>query len=88
MLFPLSLVSVSVSLTIILFCCFFMAKFRQVFDKIKIPIAIFTVLAGLPYTTGLMPIGAESYDSIEFFSIAFRALFSFAEYYYGVIFLI
>jgi hypothetical protein len=77
MLFPLSLVSVSVSLTIILFCCFFMAKFRQVFDKIKIPIAIFTVLAGLTlYTIGFMPIGAESYDSVEFFSIAFRALFS------------
>lgn len=77
MLFPLSLMSVSVSLTIILFCCFFMARYRQIFDKIKIPIAIFTVLAGLTlYTIGFMPTETTSNGSAHFFSVALRALFS------------
>ncbi|MGI6086242.1 MAG: hypothetical protein ACOYIF_12570 [Acetivibrionales bacterium] len=77
MLFPLSLMSVSVSLAIILFCCFFMAKYRQIFDKIKFPIAIFTVLAGLTlYTIGYMPADAESTGPVQFFSAAFQALFS------------
>ncbi len=75
MLFPLSLMSLSVSLVIIVLCCFFMAKFRHIYDKIKIPLAIFTVLAGLIlYTTGYLPI--DSNEPLQVFSIAFRALFS------------
>lgn len=52
-----------------------MAKFRHIYDKIKIPLAIFTVLAGLIlYTTGYLPI--DSNEPLQVFSIAFRALFS------------
>ena len=76
MLFPLSLMSLSVSLVIIVLCCFFMAKFRHIYDKIKIPLAIFTVLAGLIlYTTGYLPIDSNE-PPLQVFSIAFRALFS------------
>ncbi len=75
MLFPLSLMSLSVSLVIIVICCFFMAKFRHIYDKIKIPLAIFTVIAGLIlYTIGYIP--ADSNEPLEVFSAAFLALFS------------
>ena len=75
MLFPLSLMSLSVSFIIILICCFFMAKYRHIYDKIKIPLAIFTVLAGLIlYTIGYLP--TDSNEPLSIFSVAFMALFS------------
>lgn len=75
MLFPLSLMSISVSLIVIILCCYFMARFRHIYDKIKIPLAIFTVIAGLIlYTIGY--IQTDSSDQFGIFSAAFRALFS------------
>lgn len=75
MLFPLSLMSLSVSLVIVVISCFFMAKFRHIYDRIKIPLAIFTVIAGLIlYTIGYIP--TDSNEPLEVFSAAFLALFS------------
>lgn|GEM_PF-4990045 len=75
MLFPLSLMSLSVSLLVVILCCYFMAKFRHIYDKIKIPLAIITVTAGLIlYTIGYIP--ADSGETLGIFSAAFKALFS------------
>ncbi|NLX64776.1 MAG: hypothetical protein GX022_08410 [Clostridiaceae bacterium] len=75
MLFPLSLMSLSVSLLVVILCCFFMAKFRHIYDKIKIPLAIITVIAGLIlYTIGYIP--ADSDERLGIIYAAFRALFS------------
>lgn len=66
MLFPLSLMSLSVSLVIVVISCFFMAKFRHIYDRIKIPLAIFTVIAGLIlYTIGYIP--TDSNEPLEVF---------------------
>lgn len=75
MLFPLSALSIVLAVLIILLCCLIMAKFRQAFDKLKIPLAIFTVLGGLlVYTVGYMPDNAS--EPLDVWSVTLRALFS------------
>ena len=77
MLFPLSFLSIFTSLAIILFCCVVIARFRQLFDRVKIPIAIFTVLGGITlYTIGFMPSEAVAGESFRVSSVALRAIFS------------
>lgn len=76
MLFPLSFLSVLTSLVIILLCCFIMARYRQAFDKLKIPIAILTVLGGLSlYTIGYMSTTTAA-QPLDFMSVTLRAIFS------------
>ncbi len=75
MLFPLSALSVLLSLVVILLCCLIMARFRQAFDRLKIPMAILTVLGGLVlYTIGYMPTDAA--QPLDVWSVTLRALFS------------
>jgi len=67
--------SLSVSLLVVILCCFFMAKFRHIYDKIKIPMAVITVIGGLIlYTIGYIP--ADSGETLGIISAAFKALFS------------
>ena len=47
MLFPITVTSILFSLGIILLGCFIVARYRDVYEKIKIPLAIITFLAAL-----------------------------------------
>lgn len=75
MLFPLSALSILLALMIILLCCFIMARFRRAFDKLKLPLAILTVIGGLTvYAVGYMP--ADATEPYDLWSVTLRALFS------------
>lgn len=89
MLFPLTLTSILVSLAIALLSCLIMARYRDLFDKVKIPLAILTLIGGLIiYTLGYLPEntaeeggnGTEvlilSENPVDFATVALRALFS------------
>jgi len=56
MLFPLTISSVLLSLAIILLSCLVVARYRDVYEKIKIPLAIITFFSGLVlYIIGYLP---------------------------------
>lgn len=77
MLFPLSFLSIFASLAIVLFCCFILARYNQLFDKIKLPMAILTVLGGITlYTLGYMPSELENTEPLQISSVVLRAIFS------------
>lgn len=84
MLFPLTMTSVLLSLGIILLSCLIVARYRDVYEKIKIPLAIITFFSGLVlYIIGYLPdhmlegnAAAPGEASPDIAAIALRALFS------------
>ncbi len=77
MLFPLSAVSILFSLVIILLCCYIMAKYRHLFDRLKFPIAVLTVLGGLIlYTIGYIPADNTGDGQLIIPAVALRAIYS------------
>lgn len=83
MVFPVTLTSVLFSVAIILLSCLIMARYRDLFKRVKIPLAIMVMVGGLTvYTIGYLPpelIKGESYGLdrlVDFGSVILRALFS------------
>lgn len=84
MLFPVTISSVLISLCMILLGCLVVARYRDVYEKIKIPLAIITFFSGLIlYIFGYMPdyvlLGeppAPGESPPDATAIALRALFS------------
>ncbi len=83
MIFPVTLTSVLFSVAIILLSCLIMARYRDLFKRVKIPLAIIVMLGGLTvYTIGYLPpelTNGESYGLdrfVDFGSVILRALFS------------
>lgn len=87
MLFPLTLTSILIILAIILVSCLFVARYRDIYEKIKIPLAVITFVGGLIiYTVGYLPEGAlqkgigteeiQASISPDYGAVTLRALFS------------
>ncbi len=85
MLFPITVTSILFSLGIILLGCFIVARYRDVYEKIKIPLAIITFFSGLVlYIIGYLPDHViqgnpppvQGQPSPDVSAIALRALFS------------
>ncbi len=88
MLFPLSALSILTSVILILLCCFILARYRQLFDRLKFPLAVLTVIGGLIlYTIGYMPVdgivqwgsqgnGNTGADGLLISTVALRAIYS------------
>lgn len=84
MLFPLTMASVLISLGIIFLGCLIVSRYRDVYERIKTPLAIITFFSGLLlYIIGYMPDNvlagnapAQGETSPDAAAIALRALFS------------
>jgi len=84
MLFPLTMTSVLISLCIIILGCLIVARYRDVYERIKIPLAIITFFSGLVlYIFGYMPdyvllgeLPEPGETPPDATAIALRALFS------------
>lgn len=83
MLFPVTLTSILFTLLLIILCCLIMAKYRDVFEKVRLPFLVLTLVGGLTvYTLGYLPETLVNGQTtgldrvIEFGSVMLRALFS------------
>ena len=84
MLFPITMTSVLLSLGIIILSCLVVARYRDIYERIKIPLAIVTFFSGLVlYIIGYLPDHViqgtsplQGEVSADAAAIALRALFS------------